>query len=168
MLPVARIADCRKRHQIWGMLPRAPEINIEPLAEIGLSNRYEVAPWQWGKQAAKRARTYFGIAAADPQGGHAFFDKLGIDPSSAELSTSEGSEAGRLSGGLKRDEVTLHILSKSAARASGQPGRATSTARHRDAGQMRWLILDLGKLLGLIDVSKLNPGPSGEDADAVG
>ena len=45
---------------------------------------------------------------------------------------------------------------------------ATSTARHRDAGQMRWLILDLGKLLCLIDVSKLNPGPSGEDADAVG
>jgi len=41
-------------------------------------------------------------------------------------------------------------------------------ARHRDAGQIRWLILDLGKLLCLIDVSKLNPGPSGEDADAVG
>jgi hypothetical protein len=33
---------------------------------------------------------------------------------------------------------------------------------------MRWVILDLGELLCLIDVSKLNPGPSGEDADAVG
>ena len=28
--------------------------------------------------------------------------------------------------------------------------------------------LDLGELPCLIDVSKLNPGPSGEDADAVG
>src|SRR5262245_29568769 len=35
---------------------------------------------------------------------------------------------------------------------------------HRDAGQMRWVILDLGELPSLIDVSKLNPGPSGEDA----
>ena len=33
---------------------------------------------------------------------------------------------------------------------------------------MRWVILDLGELPYLIDVSKLNPGPSGEDADAVG
>ena len=41
-------------------------------------------------------------------------------------------------------------------------------ARHRDAGQMRWVILDLGELSYLLDVSKLNPGPSGEDADAVG
>ena len=41
-------------------------------------------------------------------------------------------------------------------------------ARHRDAGQMRWVILDLGELPCLIDVGKLNPGPSGEDADAVG
>jgi len=39
---------------------------------------------------------------------------------------------------------------------------------HRDAGQMRWVILDLGELPCLIDISKLNPGPSGEDADAVG
>jgi len=39
---------------------------------------------------------------------------------------------------------------------------------HRDAGQTRWVILDLGELPCLIDVSKLNPGPSGEDADAVG
>src|SRR5262245_13374802 len=38
-------------------------------------------------------------------------------------------------------------------------------ARHRDAGQMRWVILDLGELPCLIDVSKLNPGPSGEDAE---
>ena len=34
--------------------------------------------------------------------------------------------------------------------------------------QMRWVILDLGELPCLIDVSKLNPGPSGEDANAVG
>jgi hypothetical protein len=33
---------------------------------------------------------------------------------------------------------------------------------------MRWVILDLGELPCLIDVSKLNPGPSGEDADSVG
>src|SRR5262249_41329106 len=33
---------------------------------------------------------------------------------------------------------------------------------------MRWVILDLGELPCLVDVSKLNPGPSGEDADAVG
>ena len=39
---------------------------------------------------------------------------------------------------------------------------------HRDDGQMRWVILDLGELPYLIDVSELNPGPSGEDADAVG
>jgi hypothetical protein len=30
------------------------------------------------------------------------------------------------------------------------------------------MILDLGELPCLIDVSKLNPGPSGEDTDAVG
>jgi len=36
---------------------------------------------------------------------------------------------------------------------------------HRDAGQMRRAILDLGELPFLMDVSKLNPGPSGEDAD---
>jgi len=45
---------------------------------------------------------------------------------------------------------------------------ACPRARHRDAGQMRWVILDLDELLCLIDVSKLNPGPSGGDADAVG
>src|SRR5262249_2742017 len=39
---------------------------------------------------------------------------------------------------------------------------------HRDAGQMRWVLLDLGELPCLMDISKLNPGPSGEDADAVG
>jgi hypothetical protein len=39
---------------------------------------------------------------------------------------------------------------------------------HRNAGQMRWTILDLGEMSCLIDVSKLNPGPSGEDADAIG
>ena len=39
---------------------------------------------------------------------------------------------------------------------------------HRDVGQMRYVILDLGELPCLIDISKLNPGPSGEDADAVG
>ena len=33
---------------------------------------------------------------------------------------------------------------------------------------MRWVILDFGEAPCLIDVSKLNPGPSGEDADAVG
>jgi hypothetical protein len=35
----------------------------------------------------------------------------------------------------------------------------------RDAGQMRWVILDLGELSCLIDVIKLYPGPSGEDAE---
>jgi len=39
---------------------------------------------------------------------------------------------------------------------------------HDDAGQMRREILDLGELPCLIDVSKANPGPSGEDADVVG
>jgi len=33
---------------------------------------------------------------------------------------------------------------------------------------MRCVVLDLGELPCLMDVSKLNPGPSGEDADAVG
>jgi hypothetical protein len=33
---------------------------------------------------------------------------------------------------------------------------------------MRWVILDLGELSCLIGINKLNPGPSGEDADAVG
>jgi hypothetical protein len=70
---------------------------------------------------------------------------------------------------LDQLDVVLWLvdLSKSAARASGRPG-SHQRARHRDAGQMRWVILDLGELPCLIDVSKLNPGPSGEDADAVG
>ena len=33
---------------------------------------------------------------------------------------------------------------------------------------MRWVTLDLGELPCLMDISKLNPGPSGEDADAFG
>ena len=53
-------------------------------------------------------------------------------------------------------------------RLSSESPTGLPTARHRDAGQMRWVILDLGELLCLIDVSKLNPGPSGEDADSVG
>ena len=53
--------------------------------------------------------------------------------------------------------------------ASSSPARPRcDCGPHRDAGQMRWLILDLGELPCLIDISKLNPGPSGEDADAVG
>jgi hypothetical protein len=36
---------------------------------------------------------------------------------------------------------------------------------HRDAGQIRWVILDLGELPCLIEFTKLNPGPSGEDAE---
>ena len=39
---------------------------------------------------------------------------------------------------------------------------------HRNDGQTRWLILDLGELPCLINLSKLNPGPSGEDSDTVG
>jgi len=44
-------------------------------------------------------------------------------------------------------------------------GDAT-VSRTRDAGQTHWVILDLRELPCLMDVSKLNPGPSGEDADA--
>jgi hypothetical protein len=53
---------------------------------------------------------------------------------------------------------------------SSSPPRAhdATVGRTRDAGQMRWVILDLRELPCLIDASKLNPGPSGEDADAVG
>jgi hypothetical protein len=79
------------------------------LNDIDLPYRTGAAPWQWGKQAAKKARTYFGIASADPRGGHAFFDNLGIDPTNADLPGLEGSIAARLSGGMRRGDSSMNM-----------------------------------------------------------
>jgi hypothetical protein len=37
---------------------------------------------------------------------------------------------------------------------------------HKPDSKCTWVILDFSELPRLMDVSKLNPGPSGEDADA--
>jgi hypothetical protein len=95
--------------RVWDLLPKSRQIDISGLMDIELPKGPGVAPWQWGKDAARRARTSFGIEPTDPQGGHAFFDKLGIDPSQPDLSGADGSTA-KLSGGLQRhDMMILHM-----------------------------------------------------------
>jgi hypothetical protein len=101
----------RAAHQLWDQLPKVQETNIEPLVDIELPERHGSAPWQWGKEAARKVRTSFGIGSKDPQGGEAFFDKIGIDPSSSHVSdlTAFESAAARLSGGMKRNDATMQI-----------------------------------------------------------
>jgi hypothetical protein len=99
----------RLTEQVYALLPKTREINIEPLAHIELLPRSGLPPWQLGKQAAKRARASFGIAAQDAEGGNAFFEKLGIDPSEPDVAGLEGSAAARLSGGMKRDDRIMHM-----------------------------------------------------------
>jgi hypothetical protein len=95
--------------QVWEALAKAPEINIGPLAEIDLPDVPGAAPWQLGKQAARKVRTSLGIGSTDPWGGHAFFDKLRIDPSTADVSTLESPTAARLSGGMQRADLIMHM-----------------------------------------------------------
>ncbi len=101
---MARLAE-----KVCELLPKSREINIEALAKIEVPIRGP-QPWQWGKEAARKARTYFGITAQDQHGGDAFFEKLAIDPTSIDLSgLEEGPSAAKLSGGMKRDDVTLRM-----------------------------------------------------------
>jgi len=101
----------RAAERLWDQVSKVREIDIEPLVGIELPERVGSAPWQWGKAAARKVRTNFGIASQDPHGGHAFFDRMGIDPNSSDgpdLSDSEPAVA-RLSGGMKRSNGTMQI-----------------------------------------------------------
>jgi hypothetical protein len=81
------------------------EINIEPLAEVDLPQRtFGTPPWQVAKQAAKMVRAHFEIAQQDPHGGDSFFEKLGIDPSRADVEDIEPPTAAKLSGGIERQK----------------------------------------------------------------
>lgn len=95
--------------QVYTQLPKTREINIDPLAHVELPPMSGIAPWQSGKQAAKRARASLGIAAQDAQGGIAFFDKLGVDPSKIDVTGLEGATAARLSGGMQREDRIMHM-----------------------------------------------------------
>jgi hypothetical protein len=95
--------------QVWEAVPKAHEVNIAQLADIDLPDVPGAAPWQLGKEAARRVRTALGIGSTDPQGGHAFFDKLAIDPSTADVSAHESPIAARLSGGMRRDDLIMHM-----------------------------------------------------------
>jgi hypothetical protein len=99
----------RVTEQVYAQLPKTREINIEPLAHVELPPVSGLAPWQSGKQAAKRARGSFGIAAQDAHGGNAFFERLGIDPSVIDITGLEGSAAARLSGGMQRENRIMHM-----------------------------------------------------------
>jgi hypothetical protein len=101
----------REAQRLWDKLPKVREVNIEPLVDIELPEPRGSVPWQWGKEAARKVRTNFGIASRDPKGGHAFFDTIGIDPSSSDVSDLVPFEAAveRLSGGVKRNDATMQI-----------------------------------------------------------
>jgi hypothetical protein len=100
----------RLTQQVWEALPKAHEIDISPLVEIDLPDLRGAMPWQLGKHAARKVRTVLGIGSTDPQGGHALFEKLDIDPSAPAVSDLEGPTAARLSGGIQRnDDVTMHM-----------------------------------------------------------
>jgi hypothetical protein len=94
----------RRLHQI----PKGQEIQIDRLADIDVPHDIAVAPWQWGKQAAKKARTAFGIGSTDAHGARALFDALGIDPSKSDVPEADGMTA-KLSGGLQRSGETMHM-----------------------------------------------------------
>jgi hypothetical protein len=96
---------------LWDQLPKVRETNIERLVAIDLHERYGAAPWQWGKEAARLVRTSFGLSSRDPRGGHAFFDKIGIDPDASDASGLIDVEAAttRLSGCMRRDDDTIQI-----------------------------------------------------------
>jgi hypothetical protein len=97
--------------RLLDQLPKAPEIDIKPLADIPVPEWSGSAPWQWGKAAARKVRTNFGINSQDPRGGHAFFDKMGIDASSRDGSYLSDFEltVARLSGGVTRSNGTMQI-----------------------------------------------------------
>ena len=95
--------------QVWEALPKTNEVNIGPLLEIDLPDIPGAAPWQVGKQAARKVRTSLGIGSTDPEGGREFFDKLGIDPSLASVSTQETPIAARLSGACNVMAISLCI-----------------------------------------------------------
>jgi hypothetical protein len=97
--------------QLWNHLLQVSDIDIEPLLAIDLPQRSGSAPWQWGKDAARRVRTNLGISSQDPRGGHAFFDKIGIDPDASDASGSIDVEAAtaRLFGGMKRNDGTMQM-----------------------------------------------------------
>ena len=96
--------------QLWIKLPKVREVNVEPLVDIELPEPRGAAPWQWGKEAARKVRTNFGIASQDPKGGHAFFDRIGVDPSPSDITDlAFDPTAERLSGGVKRNDATMQI-----------------------------------------------------------
>lgn len=97
--------------QLWGQLLTFQEIDIEPLVGLDPPGRFGSAPWQWGKEAARIVRTGLGISSRDPKGGHAFFDKVGIDPDASDASGVIDDELAttRLSGGMKRQDDTMQI-----------------------------------------------------------
>ncbi len=97
--------------QLWDQLLQVSEIDIEPLVAIDLPERFGSAPWQWGKEAARRVRTNFGVASQDPHGGHAFFGKIGIDPAASDASGLIDVEAAtaKLFGGMKRNDGTMQM-----------------------------------------------------------
>jgi hypothetical protein len=102
--------------QLWDQLAKVREIDIEPLVAIDLPERSGAAPWQWGKEAARMVRTSFGLSSRDPRGGHAFFDRIGIDPDASDASALIDVDAAttRLSGGMKRNDNTIQIVEKPA------------------------------------------------------
>lgn len=101
----------RAARQLWSQIPTFREIDIEPLVGLDLPGQFGSAPWQWGKEAARIVRTGLGISSRDPRGGHAFFDKIGIDPDASDASGIIDDELAttRLSGGMKRNDETMQI-----------------------------------------------------------
>lgn len=104
---IKRSSELAKR--IYDALPNASEVNIGPLADIVLPEDKAPLAWRWGVDATANVRARMGITNFDPQGGNAFFEKLGIDPSTLSAVPSDDSAEGLITAGFKRQDRDTRI-----------------------------------------------------------
>jgi hypothetical protein len=119
--------------RVYRALPSASEINIGPLADIILPEDRSPQAWRWGVEATTNVRASMGITKFDPQGGDAFFERLGIDLAGLSTVPSDGGTDGQITAGLERidDEMRLAIV--------GDSGRHSRFAAAR-AAFLAWII----------------------------
>jgi hypothetical protein len=90
--------------RLYQALPNASELNIETLTEINLPEDKTPHAWRWGVDATSNVRARMGITNADPQGGSAFFDRLGIDVGNLSTVVRGESAEGLIAAGLQRND----------------------------------------------------------------
>lgn len=104
---IGRSSELAQR--LYDALPNASELNIEPLADIVLPEDNTPQAWRWGVEATANVRANMGITIFDPQGGDAFFERLGIDPGSLSTVQSDGGPEGLITAGLRRENGDARI-----------------------------------------------------------